>query len=124
MSISRDFVIYPSMDVVRTDGERIWYNDLVIGWTRASGRKALLDYTSRSGHFISLKVSRAVRGLERLSERYCLSMIMFRPEGEICASSGLPRRRIRMTSPLTRVVKMHDGRRLLRNERSGDALGW
>lgn len=124
MGNSRRFTIYPSMNEVKTDGLKIWYNDLVIGWTRANGRKALLDYTARSDKFINLRVSRAIHGLERLSERFRPSMLVFRPEGEIYPSSGLPRRRTLITRPNTRIVNLRDGRRMLRNERSGDVLGW
>ena len=124
MGRSRRFTIYPSMDGVKTDGLKIWYGDLLIGWTRASGHKALLDYTARSNKFVNLRVSRAVCGLERLSERHCSSMLMFRPEGEINPRSGLPRRRIPLIGPTTTMVYLRNGRRMLRNERSGDTLRW
>jgi len=111
---------YP--EKIRTNGKRLWFEDVLIGWTRANGRKALLDYTARSGQYRNGRMSRYILGIERLASRYCPELDLYNPTGPL-TSTGIPK----VLKPLissTPKIRLKDGLRVLVNERAGDRLRW
>jgi hypothetical protein len=107
---------------ITTDGRKLFYGSLVIGWTRRNGNKALLSYTAKSGYFKSLELSYIINETTKFLDRSWPNYDIYIPKGPI-GRGGLPTKKFRLieNGPKVRTVK---GLKFIQNERRGDKLGW
>jgi hypothetical protein len=113
---------------LRTNGDWLKYKNLVIG-TYSSERfehgdsslppdtPIIFDYTAKSGHFISRKISEIVQKAKRSTDNFRTLI----PDGRTLRN-GYPEKWSRPTSKY--VIFLPDGRRGLLKEDEGDRLRW